>query len=463
MSQHQLTGSGRSSPSIAGRLAAGLLCLNGVVILIALLGLDQSRHRHEQSAVTAAKNLALVLDRELSATIEKIDLLLLTVADEKLRVGTLADARPATLDRFIERQGWRVPELTGLSTADACGEVEQGPEPVKGARGNLGDRAFFKQLAGFRGAGLVVSEPLRSDADGEWNIVLGRRLERSDGVFDGVVLATLPLRFFGDKFAALDVGRRGVVALRRTDLSLIARYPVLQSIGDDVSKKAVSAPLRSQVPAGQSADAYTAVSSADGVSRTVSFRRLGSLPMVVIVGIANRRLPRRMVDRSNHPRDPGRRLPRVLAALCGAGAKGLEAARSRRRGTRRSGAEVPCLTRVVARRVGDCRRPARHRRHQPQSRADLRPRSRIADRPTHRAHDAAALQPDLSALVVPEAVVEGLDRLAAGLAGPLAGELEEYLTVAEVGVLTRRVTRLRRRPEYPSTPRNRTPIPWPPL
>lgn len=64
---------------------------------------------------------------------------------------------------------------------------------------------------------------------------------------------------------------------------------------------------------------------------------------------------------------------------------------------------------------------------------------------------------------LPEPVVDGLDRLAAGLRGELATELEQYLSVSEIGILTRRVGRLRRYPEYPATPRDRTPIPWPPL
>ncbi len=64
---------------------------------------------------------------------------------------------------------------------------------------------------------------------------------------------------------------------------------------------------------------------------------------------------------------------------------------------------------------------------------------------------------------LPDRVVEGLDRLTTSLRGELATDLEQYLSVTEIGILTRRVGRLRRYPEYPVTPRNRTPIPWPPL
>ena len=286
MWRHPITDSCRSSLSVAGRLAAGLLLLNGVVVLIALLSLHQSRNRHEELAATASRNLAVVLDRELAATIDKIDLLLLTVADEQLRIGGLADAQPAMLDRFIERQGSRVPELQGLRTAHSNGDVERGLGMVKGVRANVANHAYFAELAGAADSRLVVSEPIRSRVTGEWEIVLARRLERNDGSFDGVVCASLPLRYFRDKFATLDVGSGGVVALRRTDLSLIARHPTLRSIGEDVGKKDVSDELRTRVLAGSAADTYTAVAAADGVARTISFRRLGSLPMVVIVGLA---------------------------------------------------------------------------------------------------------------------------------------------------------------------------------
>ena len=277
-----------SSPSFrfAARVVCAVLLLNGIVVLTALLSLNQSRSRHRELAAVTAKNLALVVDRELSATIDKIDLTLRSVADESARIARLADAEPDALDAFIERQRLRLPELHGLRTTDRSGNVNHGFGFLKGTRANLANRASYVELAASPDAGLVISEPLVSRVSGQWEIVLARRLEGSDGAFAGVAYATLALRYFHERFASLDVGERGVVALRRVDLSLIARHPVLVSPGQDAGSKAVSQQLRDELRAGRETGVYTATAKSDDVERTVSFRRMAGRPMLVIVGLA---------------------------------------------------------------------------------------------------------------------------------------------------------------------------------
>ncbi len=64
---------------------------------------------------------------------------------------------------------------------------------------------------------------------------------------------------------------------------------------------------------------------------------------------------------------------------------------------------------------------------------------------------------------LPEPVSEGLARLASGLSGELADEMDELLTRAEVKALRARVSRLRTTGVFRDPPRTRTAIPWPPL
>jgi len=267
------------------RVLGGVLLLNLIVFVIAAMSLYQSRSRHEERATTASKNLAVVLEREISATLDKVDLVLLSVADEVARVNAGHGAEAATLDGFITRQSSRLPELHGLRTTDAQGDVNHGYGLVKGVRANLSNRGYYIQLASQPDAGMVISKPVVSRVSGEWEIVLARRLAQPDGSFGGVVYATIALQHFIDKFAALDVGRRGVVALRDTELAIIARHPIMVSIADDVGKTAVSPKLRVPVMAGQTAGTYTGAAGSDSVERTTSFRRVARYPMYVVVGL----------------------------------------------------------------------------------------------------------------------------------------------------------------------------------
>jgi len=276
------------SPSAATRIVASLVgsvvLLNLVALVIAALGLSQSHDRREERATTASKNLAVVLEREIGSLVDKVDLVLLTVTDEVARTQAAPNADPAALDGFMKQQSKRVPELHGLRTADANGEVAYGFGLAQGVRANLADRPYFIQLAGQSPAGLVISKPVISRVSGEWEIVLARRLDRPDGSFGGVVYATITLQHFIDMFSTIDTGPGGVVALRDAELGAIARQPVITSIGGDVGNATVSPKLRAPVMAGETAGTYTGAGG-DGIERTVSFRRISHYPMYIVVGL----------------------------------------------------------------------------------------------------------------------------------------------------------------------------------
>jgi diguanylate cyclase (GGDEF)-like protein/PAS domain S-box-containing protein len=267
------------------RLASVVALLIAMVAALAAVALYQSRVRYEERAATAATNLAVFQERDLVSTVEKVDLVLQTIADEALE----ADADPSLdgglLDAFILRQSKRLPALHGLRVTNASGDVIRGFGLAKGRRANLADRPYFIELAQHPEAGIVISKPLVSRVSGEWEIVLARRLNRVDGTFNGVVYATIPLQYFVDKFAAVNLGAHGVVALRDRELGVIARWPSIKSLGQDVGSKTVSQALRDAVAAGASTGTFSGQSGSDGVDRTISFRRVGALPLIIVVGL----------------------------------------------------------------------------------------------------------------------------------------------------------------------------------
>ena len=275
-----------SSKRFLLRLVAIVAVLNAIVIALALLALHKSRIRYEERALTAATNVALFQERDLASTVEHVDLVLQTIADEVLDTGSGRALGGDALDAFILRQGARLPALHGLRITNARGDVIRGLGMVKGSHANLADRPYFIQLARDPHAGIVISKPLVSRISGEWEIVLARRVNGRDGQFDGVVYATIPLQYFIDKFAAIDLGAHGIVGLRDADLGVIARWPSIHSIAEDVGTRTVSIGLRDAIAAGKTAGTFSGQSGSDGVERTLSFRRVGQLPMIIVVGLA---------------------------------------------------------------------------------------------------------------------------------------------------------------------------------
>ena len=274
-----------SSKRFLLRLVAIVAVLNAIVIALALLALHKSRVRYEERALTAATTVAVFQERDLASTVEQVDLVLQTIADEVLEARTEAALGGDTLDAFIRRQGARLPALHGLRITNARGDVIYGLGMVKGAHANLADRAYFAQLARDPHAGIVISRPLVSRVSGEWEIVLARRIDARDGQFDGVVYATIPLQYFVDKFAAIDLGAHGVIALRDEQLGLIARWPSIHSMTQDVGTRTVAAGIRDAVASGATAGTYSGQAGSDGVERTMSYRRIGTLPMYIVVGL----------------------------------------------------------------------------------------------------------------------------------------------------------------------------------
>jgi diguanylate cyclase (GGDEF)-like protein/PAS domain S-box-containing protein len=274
-----------SSRRFLRRLASVVALLIAMVAALAAVALHQSRMRYEERAATAATNIALFQERDLVSTVEQVDLVLLTIADEVFESASEPALGDEALETFILRQSKRLPALHGLRTTNANGDVIHGVGLPKGRRANLADRPYFIELARNPGAGIVISRPLVSRVSGEWEIVLARRLSRPDGSFDGVVYATIPLQYFADKFAAVNLGAHGVVGLRDMDLGVIARWPSIKSLTQDVGSRTVSQALRDAVAAGATTGTFSGQSGSDGVDRTLSFRRVGHLPMIIVVGL----------------------------------------------------------------------------------------------------------------------------------------------------------------------------------
>jgi len=275
-----------SSKRFLLRLVAIVAVLNAIVIALALLALHKSRIRYEERALTAATTVAVFQERDLASTVEQVDLVLQTIADEVLEAGSEPTLDAQALDAFILRQGARLPALHGLRITNVHGDVIRGLGMVKGSHVNLANRPYFTQLARDPHAGIVISKPLVSRVSGEWEIVLARRLNDRDGRFDGVVYATIPLQYFIDKFAAIDLGAHGIIALRDEQLGVIARWPAIHSVAQDVGTKTVAVSIRDAVASGAASGSFSGQASSDGVERTMAFRRIGALPMIIVVGLA---------------------------------------------------------------------------------------------------------------------------------------------------------------------------------
>ena len=275
-----------SSRGFVARLVTGIVLLNLLVIGLAGLAAYEDRREHEARARVAVENISLLLERDISAVFDRIDLGLHTAADEiekQLATGAVDEER---LNAFLKDHQAHLPEVISLRVTDADGMVRYGEGVKSEAMVSLSDREFFVLPRGNPKAGLVIAKPVKARISQTWVIPVSRRLSRPGGEFAGVVYVNLPVAHFVKKFDALKLGVHGLAALRSTDHISMARYPEAREGGGVVGQFAISDQLRSLLQNNPERVTYVAPSPSDHVERTFAYSKLAAYPLYVVVGLA---------------------------------------------------------------------------------------------------------------------------------------------------------------------------------
>jgi len=266
----------------------GLVVLGGLLVNVAAVGavltfLLQSRAQARSTAVVTTQNMARLLDEVLTAAFDRIDLALRTVQDEvESEVESEVEQPPdgAELYAVMAKQKSRTPDLLAIRLLDRDGVLVHS-EPLVPELTSVADRDYFLQLR--QGAASVVTRPISSRIAKIPVMVFARRLVDGKGSFAGAVLGVVDLRHIAEMVSDPDMGPHGAIALRADDLSLVARSGP-GGAAAALSQTAVSG--RMTELRGQSAATFDALSPADGVQRTYSFRRLPHHPFYIVVGLA---------------------------------------------------------------------------------------------------------------------------------------------------------------------------------
>ena len=277
------------SRSVMVRLVLIVLLLNLLVFVVAVVSLSHSRTGFQQQAAVTVQNLSRLLEGQVAADIEKVDLTLQAAAERiehRLAAGRI-DA--PEMNVFLLALEKRLPEISGLRVADAHGRVSYGSGIPAGKPVNVSDREYFIRQRDTPSAGRVVmSMPVLTRIGQQWAIPISRRLQNPDRSFAGVVYANYTLEHLRQTFVDLDVGNDGVVALYNDRFEVVIRDPGFlhgeQLVGKQLPPTGRFRELASH---GWTSGEFQARSAMDGIERTVSFRKVANTPFYVLVGRAN--------------------------------------------------------------------------------------------------------------------------------------------------------------------------------
>uniref|UniRef100_Q47C10 Virulence sensor protein BvgS n=1 Tax=Dechloromonas aromatica (strain RCB) TaxID=159087 RepID=Q47C10_DECAR len=266
-------------------LAATLVFFSLTVLLA--YDLYQSYQREFASVRRDSGNLSGVLERQFTASGEKIDIVLREAVHEYTPIVTGAASRSVlNANQDLLRREEVVPETQdkSLRVIDAKGRVIfSASDSADLPEINVGDRAYFLKQKNDPAAGLVISEPILSRFTGKWLFTLSRRIDHPDGRFAGIVQTAMRADYFQNAFKSIDTGEHGSIAMFSSDFRLVARYPILDEL---LGKPFELTEIQTGLDKGQRIGSYQAVSRTDGVTRLYNYRQLETLPLIIALGMA---------------------------------------------------------------------------------------------------------------------------------------------------------------------------------
>lgn len=235
-----------------------------------------------RQAERATANLARAMAQQADDTLKAADTSLADIV-ERVEVDGRGAAALARLRRRLASQARELPQLGGLYVygADGAWLVNSLPGPLPA--GNNADREYFRYHREHAGRGPHIGLPVLSRTTGRRVIPLSRRIERADGSFAGVALATIEIAYFRRFYQHFDIGAKGAVALTGDDGTLLVRRPFNdEAIGKSMVNSGLYRVYRGAGPVGS----VFLESPLDGEMRLNSYRALEHYPLFVAAALS---------------------------------------------------------------------------------------------------------------------------------------------------------------------------------
>ncbi len=266
------------------RLAAMVLAGALIVLLcVSLIALDlryarEARDLRLEQAETVLRNFTRSLAQHAEDKIKEADTYLEQLV-ERLQVDGMGEEHAARLHPLLMGAVRDMPQLHGLFVYDETGRWVINSQPVLLTQYNNSDRNYFIHHRDNPAGHAYVGPPIRSRSTGDWIITVSRRVDKLDGSFGGVVLATMAMSHFNEYYRDYDIGRAGTITLLQSNGTLLARHPFSeQAMGALLGEQ----PLYRDEILMRNHGTLRAVLD-DGAEHLVDFRHLDRYPLAVVV------------------------------------------------------------------------------------------------------------------------------------------------------------------------------------
>jgi len=267
----------------ANSIAAAIVIFGGVVLLFMWTLTAESIFAARQAAMdrtqTEGRNLALAFAAEATR-----------ILDDVVRAGDLVTAHIRDSHGNFDLYGWSREAALPWGTMQATfigpdgkvvsSTVEADTEPV-----DLSDREHFQIHLDGTYQGLFVGKPVFGRVWRQPLIPITRRIDAKDGRFLGVLVFPVSPGSLTRLHKLVDLGPRDIIALEGLDNVIRARFTRDSPDGTKGIGRSVAGGPRPSVIPENGEGSHTRASVVDGVPRLYSYRRVGSYPLIVTVGL----------------------------------------------------------------------------------------------------------------------------------------------------------------------------------
>jgi len=254
------------------------------VICLAILGLEGSREWNSyeaaiQRSIASNLNLAHSLRQHADDTFELAEQTVTAIVYEAQKAGE--EGLPAIEARMRQSTGGSsrllridIYDPNGKWLATTAENLPPGPRQT--------GYSYFQNHRESISQAPFIGRPIQLPT-GDWILTVSQRLNRADGSFGGVVVATIDCKYFSEFYSSFDVGEHGSVSLATSSGVLLARSPYdARQIGRDLSRST----LFSQELATRRNGDYESASTFDNVTRISAFDMSYRYPLVAVVAVS---------------------------------------------------------------------------------------------------------------------------------------------------------------------------------
>ena len=250
--------------------------------------IDQRATERIESALDVIQEHALKVLQTVERTIAETNEVLRGLSDDNIR----SDEK--RLSRRLKQTQDALPQMQSIWAFDREGRplVSSTVVPVPPTLNNA-DRDYFRAQAE-RDAGTFIGDIVQARV-GSWRffVVSGRRPERPEGGFNGVIAISVLPDHFREFYGRLSRGVADSFGLIRADGAFLARYPAALDRPERLNpQSSFVRAIQSQPESGL----YTVVSQIDGIERRIGYRKVPGFPVYVQAGIETAAIGRALRD-----------------------------------------------------------------------------------------------------------------------------------------------------------------------